>query len=237
MLAFAINPLVTAWLGGGCTAFDCGAAAPPRRLSPRMWVGETSTDIEIHDVPLHVLYKEYADLSRMTEWSPSLESVTVDPDEPSQSVWVMRVPGALRAASRAVGYPSPNIAWEAVLNAQGPPSMSWTSLIREDDAAPDCGAEATVPMTSRAGFVPSGSVTFRPLGGDASGGCVMTLTLIYELPDPVDWWMLALINSALVQGIVRNRMKAGMQRFARAMRAEHQEQLTHVGGTQLGAEH
>ena len=50
-------------------------------------------------VPVDVLYNGYADLSRMTEWSPLLDSVTVDPNEPSHSVWVMRVPSALQAAA------------------------------------------------------------------------------------------------------------------------------------------
>jgi hypothetical protein len=53
----------------------------------------------------------------------------------------------------------------------------------------------------------------------------MTLKLIYTLPDPVQWWVLALINSGLVQSIVRGRMKAGMKRFAKAMQAEHADKV------------
>ena len=35
--------------------------------------------------------------------------------------------------ARAVGFPGENISWESELEAPGPPSMSWTSVIREDD--------------------------------------------------------------------------------------------------------
>jgi hypothetical protein len=81
----------------------------------------------------------------MVEWSPSLESVTIpDPTEPSRSLWVMRVPRALRAASRTVGYPSPNITWEAVLDAPGPPLMRWSSLIESDGTQQNAGVR--VPM-------------------------------------------------------------------------------------------
>jgi len=170
------------------------------------WTGQTVANVEIPDVPIEVLYREYADLSRMVEWSPSLESVTVDPDRPRNSVWVMRVPRALQAASRTVGYPSPSIEWEAVLDAPGPPLMTWTSNIRSDGTQ------------QNAGFVPSGAVGFAHA---PPGAVSMTLTLSYTLPDPVEWWLLAIITSPVVQSIVRQRMRAGMQRFSRTIRAEY----------------
>jgi len=161
-------------------------------------------------VPIPDLYTEYSDLNRMVEWSPSLESVTVDPEQPTDSVWVMRVPKALRAAASRVGYPTPNITWEAVLDAPGPPRMTWSSNIRADGTH------------QNAGFVPSGAVAFAP--AIATPGAVeMTLTLSYSLPDPVEWWLLAIINSPFVQSFVRNRMRAGMQRFATTVKREHAE--------------
>ena len=171
------------------------------------WTGSTVAKYEVKDVPISVLYSQYADLSRMVEWSPSLSSVTVDPEAPQNSLWVMRVPRGLQAASKTVGYPSPNITWEAVLDAPGPPSMTWTSRIRADGTQ------------QNAGFVPSGAVSFAPAAQE--GAVEMTLTLSYTLPDPVEWWLMAIISSPLVQGIVRNRMRAGMQRFATTVRAEH----------------
>jgi uncharacterized membrane protein len=96
--------------------------------------------------------------------------------------------------------------------------MRWTSAIQSDDG----GDSEKVATGSRLGFEPSGSVSFADRG---EGSSVMTLTLIYSLPDPVQWWVLALINSGLVQGIVRGRMKAGMKRFAKAMQAEHADRL------------
>ena len=55
---------------------------------------------------------------------------------------------------------------------------------------------------------------------DGVGGN-MTLTLRYTLPEPAARWKVALVVSPVVQGIMRSRMTAGMQRFARAMRREH----------------
>jgi hypothetical protein len=49
--------------------------------------------------------------------------------------------------------------------------------------------------------------------------------------------MLALIQSSLVQGIVRNRMEAGMQRFARTIRAENFERVrTATQSTKMDAD-
>ena len=121
--------------------------------------------------------------------------------------------------ARAVGFPSATIAWESELKAPGPPAMSWTSVLREDDDPGTVAGE--VATVSRLGFIPSGSVSFEDRGGSS----VMTLKLIYTLPDPVQWWVLALINSGLVQGIVRGRMKAGMKRFSKAMQAEHADKV------------
>ena len=59
--------------------------AAVRSGRPMCWTGQTVANVEIPDVPIEVLYREYADLSRMVEWSPSLESVTVDPDRPRNS--------------------------------------------------------------------------------------------------------------------------------------------------------
>ena len=69
-----------------------------------------------------------------------------------------------------------------------------------------------------AGFIPQGSVNIEEA---APGTCEMTLTLRYTLPDPVAKWKVAIIVSPLVQGIVRNRMVAGMERFGRTMRREY----------------
>jgi hypothetical protein len=102
----------------------------PRHAAVVCWTGETSATVEIRDVPVSVLYEGYADLTRMTEWSPLLHSVTVDSQLPSHSVWVMRIPGALTAAARTLGYPE-TVSWEADLDAPGPPSMNWTSTLDE----------------------------------------------------------------------------------------------------------
>ena len=191
------------------------------RCAPvRCWTGETVATLEISGVPIPTLYEQYAKLERMTEWSPSLESVTPQPDNPRVSVWVMSVPRALQAASRTVGYPSPNITWEAVLDAPGPPLMTWTSKIFDDGTQ------------QNAGFVPSGAVSFAPT--DSPGCALMTLTLAYELPDPIEWWLLAIISSPLVQGVVRGRMRAGMQRFSRTMKSEHDARLARLAAASSG---
>jgi len=190
-----------------------------RRVTPRhaavvCWTGETSATVEIEGVPVSVLYDGYADLSRMTEWSPLLDSVTVDPEQPDHSVWVMRVPGPLVAAASRLGYPGAELSWEADLHAPGPPYMNWTSTLDESgrlkglpnagapglwtaasarvrlcwaDGAP-CFAPSPRALTAAAalpsGFEPAGSVAFEELDDDR---VAMTLTLRYKLPDPVDW--------------------------------------------------
>ena len=63
------------------------------------------------------------------------------------------------------------------------------------------------------------AVGFAPTS--TPGTCEMSLTLSYTLQDPVEWWLLAIINSAVVQGIVRNRMRAGMVRFGKTVSAEY----------------
>ena len=201
MVANTAPPMRSRWLSS--------SRVVARSRQPICWTGETEAQIEINDVPISTLYAEYSNLNRMVEWSPSLASVTTDPERPQNSVWVMRVPRALQAASRTCGYPHANITWEAVLNAPGPPSMSWTSKIRDDGTQ------------QNAKFIPSGAVSFAP--SDTPAVVTMKLTLKYTLPDPVEWWLLAIITSPFVQSIVRGRIRAGMQRFAAVVRAEQAE--------------
>ena len=171
------------------------------------WSGETIARIEISDVPMAQLYEGYADLSRMTEWSPLLSSVTVDPKQPNLSVWVMRVPKALRVASRLLGYPQ-EVRWEADLDAPGPPMMSWTSVL---------DADGRLKGLPNAGFEPSGRVEFEQL---RPGVCEMTLCLRYTMPDSTPNWQISLVQSAPVQFVLTSRMTAGMRRFSKQMHIE-----------------
>jgi hypothetical protein len=216
---------------------------PSTPLTPRAhvlamasWTGCTSASIDIAGIDAEILYREYSDLSRMTEWSPVsthhshqpsnpsfhtctltcmdvrclqlLESVTVQEDNPSHSVWVMRVPAALKSAAGLLGYPSSNLAWEADLHAPGLPTMSWTSTLDED------GQLEGLPNVS---FEPAGSVQVIEA---EPGVSTVTLTLEYTLPDGSPAWQKTLVNSQLVQFILRSRMRAGLERFAAAMRRE-----------------
>jgi len=183
----------------------------PRARSGRVccWTGETVASLEMPDgIPISTLYSEYADLNRMTEWSPLLESVIVDKDEPNFSVWVMKVPRALQALASYLGY-DPVVTWEADLHAPGPPRMQWTSSVRAG--------------VQNAGFEPAGEVLFSEA---TPGGSVMTLTLRYTLAEPAARWKIALVVSPVVQGIMRSRMVAGMQRFAKAMRREYRSEAS-----------
>ena len=200
---------------------------PVAMLSPRSmaragcvqcWTGESVASVEFEGIPLATLYSAYSDVARMPEWSGLLESVTVDPVNPTHSLWVMNVPRALVAVSRSLGYTAASsssvggddnkIAWEAVLEAPGPPLMSWTSLMREAGGV------------QNAGFVPEGSVLFEQTGPTR---CAMTLTLRYTLPEPAARWKTALVTLPFVQAIVKGRMVAGMERFARIVREEERQ--------------
>ena len=140
-------------------------------------------------------------------WSPLLDSVTPDSEEPNLSVWVMRVPTALRWAAQRLGYldDDAKLSWEADLSAPGPPLMSWTSVLDES------GRLKGLP---NAGFKPSGQVEFNEL---EPGLTEMTLRLRYELPDSAPQWQLALVQSPPIQFVLQNRMTAGMHRFAKVM--------------------
>ena len=156
------------------------------------------------------LYDGYADLSRMTEWSPLLSSVVVRPEQPNLSVWTMRVPTPLRVAANLLGYldDSNTLSWEADLDAPGPPAMDWTSVLDES------GKLKGLP---NAGFEPSGRVEVESV---APGLASMTLRLRYAMPENTPAWQIALVKSAPVQFVLESRIKAGLKRFAKQMRIE-----------------
>lgn len=181
-----------------------------RSSQARCWTGETKATLEIRDVPMEDLYRGYANVERMPEWSPLLSSVNVDAERPNLSVWCMRCPRALRVAAQLLGYP-PQLKWEADLYAPGPPAMRWTSVLDGD------GKLKGLP---NAGFEPSGRVEFEQLGPDL---CAMTLHLCYAVPEGTPSWQIALVQSAPVQYVLTSRMSAGLKRFAAQMRVEWQE--------------
>lgn len=188
--------------------------AAARAGDVQCWAGKSEATIEIQDVPAEVLYNGYADLRRMTEWSPLLESVTPYEEQPHLSVWVMKVPRALRWAAQQLGYldEDAKLSWEADLDAPGPPLMRWTSVLDES------GKLKGLP---NAGFEPSGEVEFHQLGPGVSS---MTLRLNYVLPETAPLWQIQLVKSAPVQFVLQNRMTAGMTRFAKQMRKEWSEE-------------
>jgi len=186
--------------------------ATPGRGRWSGWVGETVASLEIEDVPVRELYDGYANLTRMPEWSPMLDSVIVDSGNPSHSFWVMRVPRLLRNVASVLGYPSV-LTWEADLEAPGPPSMTWTSSLDED---------GNLKGLPNAGFLPSGSLSFLEV---RPGVCCMSLTLRYALPEGTPAWKIALARSPLVQFVMQNRMKAGLLRFSTTMRREHSARI------------
>ena len=171
------------------------------------WAGESAVTVCIPDVPVERLYAGFADVSRMPEWSPLLESVTVDANSPRRSVWVMKVPRTLNYAARMLGYPS-TLGWTAELDAPGPPLMTWTSVL--DDNGQLKGLEG-------AAFEPSGSVKFEEREPNVTD---MELRLCYALPEPTAAWMITLIQSPPVQFVLKARMAAGCKRFSKIMHRE-----------------
>lgn len=178
-------------------------AIPMRHSAPCMWTAETVTTIEIPNVSARKLAAAYADFSRMTEWSPLLESVSVDADSPLHSDWVMKVPRPLKVVARALGYPEISVAWRAVLESRQmkDTSLTWHSLIGET------------------GVQNAGSVTFTETSSNPLVSS-MTMKLRYTLPDPVARWKSAMIEGPVVQSIIRRCMAGGMTRFSSVMQAE-----------------
>lgn len=193
---------------------DAASKAEAKAVADPRWTGSTTVSLDVKDVPAEMLYSEYGDLTRMTEWSPLLDSVTVDADNPSHSVWVMRVPRALSVAANLLGYPTV-LSWEADLDAPGLPHMSWTSTLDAD------GKLKGIP---NAGFEPAGSMH---VAEKAPGISTMTLTLKYTLPASAPRWQIALVKSRPVQFVLQSRLTAGMKRFAKAMRREWKASSPH----------
>lgn len=189
------------------------------------WTGQTSATVEVREVDIAALYRTYSDVSRMPEWSSLLDSVTIEPDAPSNSLWVMRIPRPLIPIARGLGYSLPGgsdrVMWEAVLDAPGPPIMRWTSLMRE------------VGGVQNAGFLPEGEVSFV---ADGPSLCRMTVSLTYTLPEPAAKWKVALVDNPVVQTVIRNRLASGMNKFVSKVRADEEEKAVQLEAEQKKAQ-
>jgi len=161
----------------------------------------TSASIVIN-APIGRLFTAYANLSRMTEWSPLLETVVFD-RESGESDWALWVPRSLLFLARAAGVARPAVTWRAQIVQERPPALlQWRSL---------------------SGIENAGSAEFEEV---SSGGVNMTLCLRYPLPGGVR----VLVESQLVQNFVQRTMRGTMVRFAEVMvmerEAGEQQQLS-----------
>eukprot|EP00965_Chrysotila_dentata_P251621 6210167-Pleurochrysis_carterae.AAC.1 len=153
----------------------------------------TGASIIIHGVSTLELYTAYADLTRMTEWSPLLEEVSFD-EATRESSWALRVPRPLRFLARATGFGELAIRWQAVNVEESPPQLlRWRSL---------------------SGMENAGSARFEQL---PNGAVNMTLSIVYPMPESVKWFG----ESALVQRFVRSTMLYTMRRFKRIMEKQN----------------
>eukprot|EP00967_Tisochrysis_lutea_P022793 scaffold26009_cov29-Tisochrysis_lutea.AAC.1 len=158
------------------------------------------------NAPVEALFAAYANLSRMTEWSPLLESVVHD-SRTGESDWALRVPQPLKFLARAAGVARPAVTWRARILQKHPPKLlQWRSL---------------------SGIANTGSALFEQL---PSGAVNMTLELRYPLPDGVG----ILVQSELVQRFVQRTMKRTMVRFATIMEQEGNERVQLAAPTDSG---
>jgi uncharacterized membrane protein len=155
----------------------------------------TTSESIVVEAPIDYMFAAYANLSRMSEWEPLLESVVYDAAT-GESDWAMRVPPALKFLARAAGVARPAVTWRAqVVREQAPNLLQWQSL---------------------SGIANAGSARFEELD---SGGVKMTLRITYPLPGGVG----VIVQSGVVQRFVRRSMRRTMFRFASAMRREASE--------------
>ena len=98
------------------------ARCPP----PRCWTGETSAEIVIR-APAQLLFEAYADIERMSQWSPMLERVELVDPIAKRSQWSLRVPRPLSRIVSAAGM-GRLVRWEAEHEVQEPRLLRWRSL-------------------------------------------------------------------------------------------------------------
>lgn len=156
--------------------------------------GVTTIASVLIDAPIEDLFAAYANLSRMTQWSPLLESVVHD-CETGESEWALSVPRPLEFLARAAGMARLAITWRSMIIEERPPHLlRWRSL---------------------SGIANAGSASFEQSGS----GVKMTLCLVYPLPVVV----CLLVQSKLVQRFVEQTMRGTMRRFAEVMETEARE--------------
>lgn len=160
-----------------------------RSPPPRLWTGETSASIEIA-APRQELFEAYADIERMTQWSPLLKSVELVDPAARLSEWSLRVPRPLARIVERAGM-GEIVRWQAVHEVDPPHRLSWRSL----DGVQNAG-RATFESSDK-----SPDVT------------TLTLRMEYTLPDVAK----PLLESELAQRFVRRTMLATMERFRDAL--------------------
>ena len=143
--------------------------------------------------PKEALFAAYADIERMPQWSPLLESVTLVDRAALRSEWALRVPRPLARIIRAAGMGT-LVRWEAVHETQGCDLLRWQSL---------------------SGIQNSGEATFVDRGG---GVTTVSLRMTYTLPDLVG----PVLSAPFARRFVRRTMVGTMQRFKETLEAEEE---------------
>ena len=166
------------------------ARAMPRSSVIVSWIGETTGSLDIA-APKEMLFTAYADIERMPQWSPLLESVTIVDSAKRCSEWALRVPRPLASLIRAAGM-GQLVRWTAVHETEGCDVLRWQSL---------------------SGVKNSGEATFVYRGG---GVTTVALRISYELPDLVG----PVLSAPFAQRFVRRTLLSTMTRFKEALEAE-----------------
>jgi uncharacterized membrane protein len=176
------------------------ARAMPRSSVIVSWIGETTGSLDIA-APKEMLFTAYADIERMPQWSPLLESVTLVDSAKRCSEWALRVPRPLASLIRAAGM-GQLVRWTAVHETEGCDVLRWQSL---------------------SGVKNSGEATFVYRGG---GVTTVALRISYELPDLVG----PVLSAPFAQRFVRRTLLSTMTRFKEALEAEAASQNRQKAG-------
>lgn len=180
-------------VGASSTALASAIRARPivTRARPIVcWTGTTRGSLDIA-APQEALFAAYADIERMPQWSPLLESVVLVDKVERISEWALRVPRPIARLVRASGM-GRLVQWRATHETEGCERLRWKSL---------------------SGVQNEGEATFVTKG---DGITEVSLQMTYVLPDLIG----PILSAPFAQRFVRRTLMSTMKKFKETLEAE-----------------